>query len=996
MEAPPDSGQLRRRLEFERDRWPEVSRVFAAAVELDPAARSGYLDEACSGDSALRSAVASLLAAHEDAGSFGDTLPAAWPATTRRLTPGTHLGTFRIEALIGAGGMGEVYRAHDTKLGRAVALKVLPDFFAGDGDRRARFEEEARALAALNHPHIGAIYGVEDSGEVAALVLELVDGATLAERLGAGPMPFEEIVRIARQLADGLEAAHDRGIVHRDLKPANVKITPDATVKILDFGLAKVEGSAAREASLEPQSPTRSRRATVAGAIVGTAAYMSPEQARGHAVDKRADIWAFGCVLYEMLTGQRVFDGQGVSETLARVLEREPDWARLPATLSPALRTYLKCCLQKDPRQRVQAIGDVRLALEGAFDTAVPTTAPTVAAAWRRVTLVGVAAVVASGAIVGSLVWFAARRAEPVPPRVSRLQVTPVGAAALSIDWNDRDLAITPDGSRLIYVGNQGTQIFVRALDALAPVAVFKGGGISGLFVSPDGRWIGFYDRLGMLKKVAVDGGPADTMATIDTSGSSGATWGPDDTIITATNSVDTGLIRVSAAGGPLTVLTRPDRAQGEADHFWPEMLPGGRAVLFTITSQTDGLEAAQVAVLDLQTGMRKILVRGGSHAHYVSSGPGSPTRGERDGGHLLYAAAGTLRAVPFDLARLETRGAPVTVVPDVATTIRGGVNAVVAGDGTLAYVLGTVEGTPRTLVWVDRQGRETPIPAQPRPYLLPAVSPDGTGVALFVNDQERDLWLWDLRRTTLTRLTSTPGVDVVHVWTPDSRRLIFTSERGGVRNLFWQAADGAGAAERLTESPNTQYPTGVSPDGRRLIFSEESPTTGNDVMALELDETRRVTPLVQSPFVERNGTVSPDGRWLAYEANDSGRFEIYVRPFPEVNGGRWQVSTSGGTRPIWTRSGQRQELFYVSPTGAIMGVEVARSPSWEATTPTLVVKEGYFTNLNWWGRSYDVSPDGQRFLMIKEGGAEGTAAPASIIVVQHWIEELKRIVPTK
>ncbi len=641
----------------------------------------------------------------------------------------------------------------------------------------------------------------------------------------------------------------------------------------------------------------------------------------------------------------------------------------------------------------MQAIGDVRLALEGAFETSIgPTAAPSVVSDWRRIALVGVAAIIASSAIVGTLVWVAMR---PAPPRVSSLQLTPAGAAALTINWNERDLAITPDGSRLIYVGNQGTQIFVRALDALAPVAVFTGI-VSGLFVSPDGQWIGFRDGLGVLKKVAVAGGPAVTLATIDTAGFSGATWGPDDTIIVATNSVDTGLQRVSASGGPPMVLTRPDRAQGEADHFWPEMLPGGGAVLFTITSLTGRLDAAQVAVLDLQTGARRILVRGGSHAHYVSSG------------HLVYAAAGTLRAVPFDLEGLETRGTPVTVVPDVVTTIKGGLNAVVAGDGTLAYVLGTVEGTPRTLVWVDRQEHETSIPAPPRPYLLPALSPDGTRVAVFANDQERDVWLWDLSRTTLTRLTSAPGVDVVQVWTPDSRRLIFTSERAGVRNLFWQAADGAGAAERLTESPDTQYPTGVSPDGRWLIFSDESPTTANDVMAIELNATRpstgsgrgepveprRVTPLVQSPFTEQNGTVSPAGRWLAYEANDSGRFEIYVRPFPEVNTGRWQVSTTGGTRPIWARGGQ--ELVYVSPTGALMGVGVAPDLSWTATTPTQVVKEGYYTNLNWWGRSYDISPDGQRFLMIKEGGIDGTAAPGSIIVVQHWVEELKRLVPTK
>ena len=417
--------------------------------------------------------------------------------------------------------------------------------------------------------------------------------------------------------------------------------------------------------------------------------------------------------------------------------------------------------------------------------------------------------------------------------------------------------------------------------------------------------------------------------------GPRGATWGPDDTIIVATNSVETGLQRVAAAGGPLTVLTRPDRAQGEADHFWPEMLPGGRAVLFTITALTGGLDAAQVAVLDLQTGMRKVLVRGGSHAHYVSSGP--------EGGHLVYAAAGTLRAVPFDLARLETRGTSVTVVPDVVTTINGGVDAVVAGDGTLAYVSGSVEGTPRTLVWVDRQGRETPIPAPPRPYLLPALSPDGTRVAVFANDQERDLWLWDLGRTTLTRLTFAPGVDVcpsvdarqppvdLHFGTGGSAESLLA---GGGRHRRGRTAD------RESQHP---VPDGVSPDGRRLIFTEEAPRTANDVMMIELDGTRRVTPLVQSPFNERNGIISPDGRWLAYEANDSGRFEIYVRPFPDVNSGHWQVSTNGGTRPIWARSGQ--ELVYVSPTGALMGVGVARGPSWAATTPTLVVKEGYFTN---------------------------------------------------
>jgi len=916
------------------------------------------------------------------------------------LSAGIRLGPYEILSALGAGGMGEVYRAQDTKLDRAVAIKVLPEAFAADTERIARFQREARTLASLNHPNIAHIHGLEESDGVRALVMELVEGEDLAQRIRRGAMPPDEALPIAKQMADALEAAHEQGVIHRDLKPANIKVRPDGTVKVLDFGLAKAmdppsPAAPAGTADDVMNSPTMTSPAmTAMGMILGTAAYMAPEQARGKPADKRADIWAFGCVLYEMLTGQRAFDGQGVSETLARVIEREPDWARLPATLSPALRTYITRCLQKDPRQRVQAIGDVRLALEGAFDTTLPQTAvPAVATRWRRAALVSVAAVIASGAFAGTLVWVAMRQAQPTPSAVSRLQLTPFGTSALSLFWNNRDLAVTPDGSRVIYVGNRGLQLFVRALDSLVPAAVYTGGIVNGPFVSPDGQWIGFSDGRGLLKKVPVTGGPAVTIATLDTAGLAGATWGPDDRIIVATAAVETGLQRISAAGGPMTVLTRPDRAQGEADHFWPEMLPGGQAVLFTITALTGGLNAAQIAVLDLETGMRKILVRGGSHAHYVSSASGSSKRGEREHGHLVYAAGSTLRAVPFDLARLETRGPSVTVVPDVVTTFNGGVDAVVAANGTLVYVPGS-ERMSRTLAWVDRQGRETPIPIPPRPYLLPALSPDGTRVMVFGNDQEYDLWLWDFGRTTLTRLTLTPGVDGIGVWTPDSRRVIFASERTGVRNLFSVAADGSGTVERLTESPNTQYPSAVSHDGRYLIFTEAAASTADDVMMMQLDGSRRVTPLVQSTFDERNGSVSPDGRWLAYEANDSGRIEVYVRPFPDVDSGRWTVSTNGGTRPIWTRSGH--ELVYVSPTGALMRVGVAPGPSWVATTPTQVVKEGYYTIPQWWGLSYDISADGQQFLMLKEGGIDGTAAPPSMIVVQHWVEELKRLVPTK
>jgi serine/threonine-protein kinase len=722
--------------------------------------------------------------------------------------------------------MGEVYRARDTRLKREVALKILPESFANDTDRLARFQREAEVLASLNHPHIAAIYGVEDADGVRALVLELVEGETLADRIARGPIPVDEALPIARQICEAFEAAHEHGIIHRDLKPANIKVTPNGVVKVLDFGLAKLNAPNGSNVPNDPNarsmSPTITSPAmmTGVGVLLGTAAYMSPEQAKGREADKRSDIWAFGCVLYEMLTGKRPFDGEDVSDTLANVLKIDPDWSALPSDIPPAIRTLLQSCLTKDRRRRVADISTALFVLEKGASLAPPTSLNAAVSqaqadaavsevrrvlarsTRRRVAIASAATLLIGAAVATTLTWIAMRPADPVPLRVERFTITPSGAAALTINGNDRDLAITPDGSRVIYVGNRGTQLFVRALDALAPLAVFTGVP-RGLFVSPNGQWIGFVDGTTVLKKVAVTGGPAVTVATLDGT-PRGATWGPDDTIIVATSSTGTGLQRMAAAGGPTTVLTRPDRAQGEVDHLWPEMLPDGRSVLFTITAVSGGLDAAQVAVLDLQTGTRKVLVRGGSHAHYSPNGLGSPKRGEREGGYLVYAAAGTLRAVAFDLARLETRGTPVPVVPDVVTTTNGGVDAVVAGDGTLAYVSGGVGGTQRTLAWMDRQGRETPIPAPARAYVYPQLSPDGTRVAVNALDQESDIWVWDLGRTTFTRVTFDPSLDAYPVWTPDGHRLIFSSERAGGRNLFWQAADGTGAVERLTESPTT------------------------------------------------------------------------------------------------------------------------------------------------------------------------------------------------
>ena len=896
--------------------------------------------------------------------------------------------------------MGEVYKATDTNLKRSVAIKVLPASVAGDAERLARFQREAEVLAALNHPNIAAIYGLERSGNTTALVMELVEGPTVADRIAQGAIPIDEALPIAKQIAEALEAAHEQRIIHRDLKPANIKVRPDGTVKVLDFGLAKAL-EPAHPAIDATQSPTITSPAlmTGGGVLLGTAAYMSPEQAKGREADKRSDIWAFGAVLYEMLTAKRPFDGEDVSDTLANVLKIDPDWSALPSGIPPALRTLLQSCLTRDRRHRVADISTVLFVLEKGASLAPPASMLSAAPLprrprWQRVTaLTGGALLVA--AVATTLTWVATRPGAAAPPRVSRLQVQSSGIAALTINGNDRDLAITPDGSRVVYVGNNGTQLFVRALDALEPVAVFTGAP-RGPFVSPDGQWIGFIDSGNTLRKVALTGGPAVTLATLDGL-PRGATWGPDDAIIVATDTQATGLQRIAATGGPTTILTRPDRAQGEADFFWPEWLPGGRAVLFTITAVTGGLDAAQVAILDLQTGTSRILVRGGSHGHYVPSGPGSPKRLERDGNHLVYAAAGTLRAVPFDLARLETRGTPVPVVPEVVTTIFGGVDAAVAADGTLAYVSGGgLRGANalRTLVWVDRQGRETPIPAPPRAYAVPRLSPDGTRIAVGAEDQERDLWLWDLARATLTRLTVDPGGDANPVWTPDGRRLVFSSNRDGQTALYVQPADGTGSAKRVSEGAGRpQNATAITADGTRVVFYELTPTRGRDLGLLTLTPAPRVEPLLETRFEERNGTVSPDGRWLTYESDSTSRFEIYVRPFPNVGGGQWQVSSTGGIQPLWARSGR--ELFYVGPGGALMTVPVqSHDTMWSAGTATKLFAASSLTGGI--ARGYDVSSDGQRFVMIKEGGdTDQIAAASQIIVVQHWGEELKRLVPS-
>lgn len=962
------------------DRWDRIKELYHAARSRAESDRAQFLADACGDDGALEREVRALLDQPVSTDGFvgflgGPAQARLSDVDTNDLT-GRQLGSYRVLSLLGRGGMGEVYRAHDAKLGRDVAIKVLPSMFTADHERLARFDGEARMLAAVNHPNIGAIYGLEDAGGMPALVLELVDGETLADRLRRGAIPPREGLTIARQIADALDAAHRKGIVHRDLKPANIKVTSDGLVKVLDFGLAKALATDVGSTPNMSQAPTTAIEATRVGMVLGTAAYMSPEQARGLPVDRRADIWAFGCVLYEILSGRPPFTGQTVAETLAAVLEREPDWNALPRSTPPVIRGLLTRCLAKDVESRLAAISEASLEMERALGSRGRTLRVDVS---RRAVIV--AAALAAVAVAGTVAWMSAGRA---PAPVTRFTLAAPNTAPLSLHALDRSVSITPDGSRIVYVSGssaQGGRLVVRALDSLDPFVLPGLDAVRGPFLSPDGRWIGYFDQLASLKKVAITGGSPVTVAQIDGAGPRGATWGDDDTIVFATSNSAVGLRRAPAAGGEPVVLTRPNREAGEANHIWPEFLPGSNAVLFTITSATGALADAQVAVLDIKTGERKLLLRGASHAHYV------PT------GHLLYMAAGGLTAAPFDLVRQQV-GAPTPVVPDVLRTATGGGNFAVARDGTFVYIpRSSAPATPqRSLVWVDRLGRETAINAPPRPYIYPRLSPRGTQIALDIRGSEvPDLWMWDVVRETLARFTFDPEVDQNPVWTADGRHVIFSSQRlDGVRALFWQAADGRGSAELLSDGERPRVPTSVSPDDRYVLFYEQAAT--RDIAMLDL-RTRRVEFLVRTPFNELNAEVSPDGRWLAYDSNESGIDEVYVRPFPDVEAGRWQVTTGGGSRAKWGRNGR--ELFYLNGRNELMAVAVLGGNTWGVGHSTKILEARYFygevNNVN---QPYDVSPDGTRFLMMKV--AEQAAPKVDIIVVRNWFTELQQRVPAR
>jgi serine/threonine protein kinase/Tol biopolymer transport system component len=884
------------------------------------------------------------------------------------LSAGDKLGYYEVLSLLGQGGMGEVYRAKDTKLDRDVAIKVLPQLLALDPERLARFEREAKVLASLDHPNIGQIHGIVESEESRGLVLALIEGPTLADRINAGPIPLDEAIAIAKQIIEALEYAHDRGVVHRDLKPANVKITFEGVVKVLDFGLAKVLEDEPPSSSL-PNSPTLTMGHTRAGVILGTAAYMSPEQAVGGTADRRSDIFSFGAVLYEMATGKRAFAGETTPDVLEAVVKNDPDWLALPADTPGAVRELLRRCLVKNRKQRLQAIGEARIVLEQTVEQALslePDFRP--ARSWSWIATTAVTTTVAGVALWG---WL-----QPAPPEsrpVTRFTTT-TGKSSFPLP------VLSRDGSRLAQMGDGISGISLRLMDQFEPRSVpgTEGVGTPPCF-SPDGEWIAFASRGGdQLKKAPVSGGAALTLAK-GLDNASTCSWGEDDKIYFV---ADSGIQWVVSSGGKPETLVAPDAKKNESTYYFPQLLPGAKHLLFAIAS-TQGM--LQAAIVNLQTKEKKLL-QGEGLARYARSGPNPSV------GHLVYGHNGSLFAASFDVNRLVL-GAPSPLLDGVANF---GPIAMfgISDSGTLAYIAsGAQEQVPvATLVRADRQGAEQPIPAPPRDYgSAPKLSPDGNQLAVSIRDRETltaDIWIYDLVRGSLERLTSA-GNNRNPVWTPDGKQLIYRSSMSiaGRRSgaLSTVPADRSGAPTSLLAGDTLDYiPTSVSPDGMLLVTSGGRATQSIWALPLAAGASSQAKPsnFLESKFNQADAQFSPDGRWVAYASDDSGRTQIHVVPYPGP-GRKYQISLDGGDNPRWNHNGQ--ELFFRSGT-KIMAVDVQTSPAFRAGTPKMLFETAR-------GAEFDVTPDGRRFLIIKPAEAQ-PGRQNDLRIVLNWFEELRRRVP--
>jgi eukaryotic-like serine/threonine-protein kinase len=849
--------------------------------------------------------------------------------------------------------MGAVYRARDTRLGRDVALKALPASMAKDPSRLARLRREARILASLSHPHVATLFGLEETDGDTVLVMELVEGQTLHDRLRR-PLPMAEALELARQIAEGLEAAHEQGILHRDLKPENVAVTAKGQVKLLDFGLAR---ALVEEQGVDSRSPTNSAPQEESGAIVGTASYMSPEQARGDMVDERSDVWGFGCVLYEMLSRRRAFPGTNWGESVAAVLEREPDWTALPRETSPAVHSLLRRCLRKDEVRRLHDIADARIELEEAIDTgrALPARTDPRSQSPRR----WFPAISAGALALAVVALLLGRTARPVaaPPRPLTRFTIPVPAGVAIAPRGG--LAVSPDGRLLVFVAQGGgkPRLHLRRLDEWQTRPIPGTEGASGPFFSPDGEWIAFMSDESQLKKMPLRGGTPQVVC--DRCQSFAGSWGKDDRIVFA-NMHQGGLWRVPAAGGTPEKILSPPTGSGDR-YLWPEHLPDGKTVLFTIWHEG----RARIAALSLETGQQRTLVDPGSRPRYL------PSR------QIVYTAEGRLLAVSFDMDRLEVQGTPTPVLDGVSSDPLAQEYDVADG-GTLLY-LSRASGGDR-LVWRSRGGATDPLPLERGSYFDPVLSPDGERIAVtLLEGFARNIWIYDVRRKTLSRLTFS-GDDIFSLWHPGGRRVVFTSGRSGPYNVYWTAADGSGEPERLTHNANPHRATSWSPDGDVLLFHEYAPGVGRDIWQLPMSgDDRSVRPFLRTPFNEMEGVFSPDGRWVAFMSDESGRWEVYLRAYPGSRE-KTRVSVEGGWSPVWNPGGH--ELFYQNATG-VLAVSISGGPIPTVGEPRLLFESRSDVPLNR-GKNFDVSRDAQRFLVVER------TAPSDLSVILGWVDPLR------
>jgi Tol biopolymer transport system component len=880
------------------------------------------------------------------------------------IAPGSRLGVYEVVSPLGAGAMGEVWRARDTRLSREVALKVLPESLSRDQERLQRFEREAQVLASLNHPSIAAIYGVEEASGATALVLELVEGPTLDERIAQGRLPADEAVAIARQIAEALEFAHERGVVHRDLKPANIKLAPDGRVKVLDFGLAKAMAADASGRSDSAISPTITSLGTVVGVVLGTAAYMAPEQARGSSVDRRADIWSFGAVLWEMLTGKRAFEGDTVSDTLASVLRAPIEWKDLPPATPRGAVRLLERCLERDPKKRLRDIGEARIALETLGAEPEVAAAPAVAA--RRsatATIAGAAAAIVIALSAVALVGFM-RQAPPERP-VTRFQFT-ADAKLANMSWP----RISPDGRMVAFLGRDTagkTSIWVRPLDAFSPYQLQDTEGAARLFWSPDSRFVAYFVGRSQLKKAPVAGGPPQLICEAD--GGADGSWSSTGEILFDGRAVDP-IRRVAASGGTATQATHPDAAKGEAGHAWPFFLPDGRHFIFLAMSRRAG-DKSTIHVGSLDAAGSTVVTPSDSRAEYAN-------------GYLLYVLQGTLVARRFDPDKLVASGEPIPLVEHLAVDVNDTASFSASSNGVMAFAQGEVAPTSE-LVWLDRTGRELGKIGPPGPYFDLALSPDGRRLAYGFGDKSgaQDIWVRDLKRDVASRLTFNPRNDMWPMWSPDGRRIVFSTDREGHLAVMVRDASGTGNEETIYANADSEVRVDDwSRDGRRLLFAVLPASRRWDLKSMAMDGTATPVDYIVTDASEFGARFSPDGRFVAYVSSESGAGEIYVQTFP-ASGGKWQISNGGGTQPGWRADGK--ELFFLAPDNTLMAVPVSIGATFEPGIPKALFKRtterGGFLRNRW-----TASADGQSFVV---NAARESSHQTPFSVVMNWPETL-------